>query len=639
MIGEILDGKYRIDRELGAGGMGHVYLATHLGTTRVVAAKVISPKWASDPHFLARFQREAQACGRLRHPNIVNVTDFGIASTRKGRIPYLVMELLDGQTLSAFQQNTPKPPLTLVADILDQVALALDDAHRHGIVHRDLKPDNIWLEPNGRGGYTIKVLDFGVAKMKLPGELQAPDPAPAIPTGPSPLPASETLAAPEGGTIAMSGGFDSGTAADAATVVFDTLRESRPGSSGAGLTTSPDSETIAMAQVPSDPSSGSYGSDGGHTMPGSLVGTPAYMSPEQSLGGEVDFRSDIYSMAVVAYTLVCGELPFSGKTRDLVAYHRTGTPRAPALVTKVPRDVSDTVLAGLARDPAARPSSAAEFARRFHNSVDAEFFAFRRSRQFAFRHIPQFFVLIVVIYGTLEAAISILASILGKPDSRAIGPVALLALLGALLMVFSDNVLRATAALIALDEKVRVRRMVAFRVLWRLIKALPKLIRTQLQSLIAFGPGWVTRDCLWPVLCVVENLSGREAIARSRRLMEGLNSVGRALAIRHLALAAMALVDLAQFLDATPHSVGKHTFRTNSANWFPIFAIFAAAPLFLYDRTAAHKDGPLLQLDRTPDVRVTARLLSWSSIIWLTAGICYVLYLFYKPFKALIGMG
>src|SRR5580704_11305496 len=79
MTGDIIDGKYRIDKKLGAGGMGNVYLATHLGTTRVVAIKVIAPKWAAEPQFLGRFQREAQACGRLRHPNIVNVTDFGVA--------------------------------------------------------------------------------------------------------------------------------------------------------------------------------------------------------------------------------------------------------------------------------------------------------------------------------------------------------------------------------------------------------------------------------------------------------------------------------------------------------------------------------------------------------------------------------
>ena len=77
MIGEILDGKYRIDNQLGAGGMGNVYLATHLGTTRVVAVKVIAPKWAADPHFLGRFQREAQACGLLRHPNIVKIFAVG----------------------------------------------------------------------------------------------------------------------------------------------------------------------------------------------------------------------------------------------------------------------------------------------------------------------------------------------------------------------------------------------------------------------------------------------------------------------------------------------------------------------------------------------------------------------------------
>src|SRR5579883_2650016 len=131
MTGEILDGKYRIDQQLGAGGMGNVYLATHLGTTRVVAVKVIAPKWAAEPHFLARFQREAQACGRLRHPNIVNVTDFGIARAAGGDMPYLVMEFLDGQTLTDFAKTHPQPSLPLIADLLDQIALALSEAHRH----------------------------------------------------------------------------------------------------------------------------------------------------------------------------------------------------------------------------------------------------------------------------------------------------------------------------------------------------------------------------------------------------------------------------------------------------------------------------------------------------------------------------
>src|ERR1700760_3990235 len=170
MIGEILEAKYRIDKQLGAGGMGNVYLATHLGTTRVVAVKVIAPRWAAEPQFLARFQREAQACGRLRHPNIINVTDFGVAKTHGGDVAYLGREYLDGKTLSDLLETGSQLTLPLIADLLDQIGLALAEAHRHGIVHRDLKPDNIWLEPNGRGGHTIKVLDFGVAKMNLPGE-------------------------------------------------------------------------------------------------------------------------------------------------------------------------------------------------------------------------------------------------------------------------------------------------------------------------------------------------------------------------------------------------------------------------------------------------------------------------------------
>src|SRR5262245_33908865 len=98
--GERLDGKYRIDCRLGQGGMGAVYQATHLGTTRTVAVKVIRPRYAGDPEFVARFRREAEAAGRLRHPNVVDVTDFGFAETPDSRVAYLVMEYLDGCTLA-----------------------------------------------------------------------------------------------------------------------------------------------------------------------------------------------------------------------------------------------------------------------------------------------------------------------------------------------------------------------------------------------------------------------------------------------------------------------------------------------------------------------------------------------------------
>lgn len=593
MIGEILDGKYRIDNQLGAGGMGNVYLATHLGTTRVVAVKVIAPKWAADPHFLGRFQREAQACGRLRHPNIVNVTDFGVAKTGSADLPYLVMELLDGQTLSAFQKANPRPALTLVADILDQIGLALEEAHSHGIVHRDLKPDNIWLEPDGRGGHTVKVLDFGVAKVNLLGGL----PAPLL------LEVDRTMAA-----------RPSLSADQTETAVMGRRAE--------------EVETVALSATPSRPSSGSSWSDAdGQTLPGSLIGTPAYMSPEQAAGKETDFKSDIYSLAIVAYSLVCGQLPFTGKGVETLELLLTASPPSPASVCKTPPDVSDAILAGLARDPAERPASAVAFTRRFHNAVDAEFLALRRSKAFLLQHLGPFILLVLPIYGIVVALTAMVSALMGKlvrsPSLRMV----LVPMAAAGLFIFSDNVLRAAAALVALDERVRVRRFLWFRVFWKLVKTIPVLVVTQFHSFGFFGPGWVVGDCLWPVICTVEQLKGKAALQRSRELMVGLGSGGRALAIRHLALAVFAVSDLVTSFASSWRTGNFHQPDVVvKSTWFPVFALFAAAPLFLYDRTAAQPSGPLLRLDRTPEVPITARPLSVSSIVWLAAGLIYLLY-------------
>ena len=619
MIGEILDGKYRIDKQLGAGGMGNVYLATHLGTTRVVAVKVIAPRWAAEPQFLARFQREAQACGRLRHPNIVNVTDFGIAKAAGGDMPYLVMEFLDGQTLSDFQKASPQLALPLVADLLDQIGLALAEAHRHGIVHRDLKPDNIWLEPNGRGGYTVKVLDFGVAKVNLLGEWaprakEIPEVSPeaVIPRLIETMPSGDKLPGDELETAAI---------------------DMTPGPGSPKVRTrAEETETIALAKTPSGPSSGSFDSGAdAHTMPGSLIGTPAYMSPEQALGKEIDFRSDIYSLAVVAYSLVCGALPFTGKTSELFEFHRTGSPPPPASVRKIPRDVSDAILAGLARNPADRPASAVAFTQRFHNAVDAEFFALRRSKAFLLQHLGAYALLLAPIYAIVLSITAVLVSSSRKLLPVAVLRVILVPLAAAILFIFSDNVLRAAAALMAMDEQARVRRFLSFRVFWKLVRTMPALVLTQARSLLFCGPGWVIGDCLWPVICVVEKLSGKAAIQRSRDLMTGLRSAGRALAIRHFALAAFAIADVLKSIGFLWQS-GKieHANVVITAVWFPVFALYAGAPLFLYDRTAANPSGPLLQLDRTPEVRITARAFSVSSMIWLAA---LAIYLLYQPIK------
>lgn len=170
-VDRVLDDKYRLERLLGQGGMGAVYLATHLGTERYVALKLITPQFMRNEEFVERFKREARAAGRLRHPNVVDVTDFGFAEAGGETVAYLVMEYLDGCTLGDVLSEERQLPLEWVVDILEQVCSAVHEAHQQGIVHRDLKPENIWLEPNRLGGYRVKVLDFGIAKL---GEVNEP---------------------------------------------------------------------------------------------------------------------------------------------------------------------------------------------------------------------------------------------------------------------------------------------------------------------------------------------------------------------------------------------------------------------------------------------------------------------------------
>ncbi|HLK21814.1 MAG TPA: hypothetical protein VKT81_22850, partial [Bryobacteraceae bacterium] len=330
-----------------------------------------------------------------------------------------------------------------------------------------------------------------------------------------------------------------------------------------------------------------------------------------------------------------GELPFSRKSGDFIEYHQSGKPTVPAGIRKVPGDVADAILAGLAKNPEDRPQSAVAFARRFHNAVDAEFLALRRSKAFLMQHLFAFGLLIMGIYGTLESLTALLLAF-----GRNIVPVEIIRALAipgfaAILFIFSDNLLRTAAALIAQDEQIRVRRFLSFRVLWKMVRMTPRLISTQFQALFFVGPGWITGDCLWPAVQVVEKLSGRAALLRSRELMTGLRSAGRALAIRHLALPAFAICTAVASLTAVfRNGQIAHENVVLTGTWFPIFALYAGAPLFLYDRTAANESGPLLQLDRTPEVRITSRTFSISSMIWLAAGILYLLYVPIKVWLA-----
>src|SRR4030095_378870 len=113
-VGQVLDEKYRLERLLGQGGMGAVYLATHLGTERFVALKLITPRFMRNEEFVERFKREARAAGRLRHPTVVDVTDFGFADVGKETVAYLIMEYLDGCTLADVLREEQRLPLDWV---------------------------------------------------------------------------------------------------------------------------------------------------------------------------------------------------------------------------------------------------------------------------------------------------------------------------------------------------------------------------------------------------------------------------------------------------------------------------------------------------------------------------------------------
>jgi tRNA A-37 threonylcarbamoyl transferase component Bud32 len=159
--GAIVGGSYRVDRLLGEGGMGQVFAVTHLKLNKRFALKMLKKELARDPETRARFLNEAQAAGQIRHPNVVEVTDF--ASLPDGSA-YMVMEYLDGQPLARMIKLGGAVPAMRAVSLIRDVASALQAAHEAGVVHRDLKPDNVFVLQVG-GRETAKILDFGVAKV------------------------------------------------------------------------------------------------------------------------------------------------------------------------------------------------------------------------------------------------------------------------------------------------------------------------------------------------------------------------------------------------------------------------------------------------------------------------------------------
>jgi serine/threonine protein kinase len=184
---------YRVLRRLGAGGMGEVFLVEHLEIGRKLVAKVLLPELAHRPQAVDRMRLEAQALGRLNHPNIVSVTDFG--TTADGR-PFFVTEFLEGRTVAA---EIEESGILLASDAVRwtcELLAALSTAHAMGLVHRDIKPDNLFLARNESGARVLKVLDFGIARVLPDAPSVAPLPL-SFPTTTGAVIGTPRFASPE----------------------------------------------------------------------------------------------------------------------------------------------------------------------------------------------------------------------------------------------------------------------------------------------------------------------------------------------------------------------------------------------------------------------------------------------------------
>lgn len=439
LIGQTLDEKYQIERELGRGGMGTVYLATHLGTERPVAIKVIAPQFMERAEFVERFRREARAAGRLRHPNVVDVTDFGFADTDEGQVAYLVMEYLDGCTLGEILEEEKNLPVSWTLDILEQVCSAVQEAHEEGIIHRDLKPDNIWLEPNQRGGYTVKVLDFGIAKLEAQERHEVTE-------YPVTQGAAQTLV--DGANRTFAGGKIDGT-------IHDSITPTLVGDGSATAVIGPPagSEKETLVQCPDDhEDKGTHvlkagaggggdqddtktrlmdtdGSGNGNdtatshsslisapttsnlTRVGSVLGTPLYMSPEQCRGDRLDPRSDIYSLGIIAYQMLSGDTPFRGDFTRVMESHKYLPP--PNFTAKrVRKKLKRVILDSLSKNPDDRPQTAEAFASALRARSEGIFGFLRRAGMIWTEHIQKFLTLAIFFFIPIIATTT-LAVVLG----------------------------------------------------------------------------------------------------------------------------------------------------------------------------------------------------------------------------------
>jgi eukaryotic-like serine/threonine-protein kinase len=260
----LADGRYRVERTLGRGGMATVYLAADSELGRSVAVKVLADNLAGDNTFRERFLREARLAAGLSHPNVVNVFDVGETDGR----PFIVMEYVEGETVADELRASGAMSPEHAVDLALQACAGLEAAHASGLVHRDVKPQNLLVRPDG----TLKIADFGIARA---------------------------------------------------------------------------AESTRLTEI------------------GTILGSAAYLSPEQAAGGETTPAADVYSLGAVLYELLTGRTPYTASTLvELVNKQRAGSLLPVRSVAPgVSAEVEDVVMRCLSPVPEQRPATAGELAR------------------------------------------------------------------------------------------------------------------------------------------------------------------------------------------------------------------------------------------------------------------------------------
>src|SRR4026209_18365 len=284
LVGEpTLDARYLLERRLGQGGMGVVFQARHIFLKTQHAIKVILPDLVGNDRMRpTRFRRGALAAAAIRHPNIIAVTDFGVV---RGTMPFLVMEFVKGRSLHEILASEGAMPPQRAWEFISAIASGVGAAHRQNIVHRDLKPLNIMVQDDMPAAEGVKILDFGLAKIKS-GELLG---------------------------------------------------------------------SFVQAKTTG------------------LKGSPFYMAPEQWSDEEPDARADVYSLGIILYQMLAGDVPFKGSSIPSIMKKHLTMP--PASFQSIGVDVDPAIEAvvrhALEKDVAARTPSVGEFLIELRNAVNS----------------------------------------------------------------------------------------------------------------------------------------------------------------------------------------------------------------------------------------------------------------------------